>query len=141
MGAWWAFNWRLVARSGGRTARRDFVRRDDVDLSLASMASLIAADPSLAVILVLVLGVTAVSGATDAPNAVAVAVSCRSIKPNTALVLASIFDCVGLVLFSFVSTAVAHTMFAMVDFSGDTVEALHALMAAMVGAILWGVFC
>ena len=105
------------------------------------MGSLIAADPSLAVILVLVMGVTAVSGATDAPNAVAVAVSTRSIKPNTALVLAAIFDCIGLVLFSFISTAVAHTMFAMVDFSGDTHAALHALMAAMIGAILWGVFC
>ena len=112
-----------------------------MDLGLANIAQLAAADPSLIVILVLVFGVTAVSGATDAPNAVAVAVSTRSIKPNTALVLAAIFDCIGLVLFSFVSTAVAHTMFAMVDFSGSTSAALHALTAAMVGVILWGVFC
>ena len=112
-----------------------------MDLGLANILSLIAADPSLAVILVLVLLVTAVSGATDAPNAVATAVGTRSIKPTTALVLASIFDCIGLVLFSFISTAVAHTMFAMVDFSGDTTLALHALVAAMIGAIGWGVFC
>ena len=112
-----------------------------MDVGLTAIFQLIAVDPSLAVILVLVLCVTAVSGATDAPNAVAAAVSTRSIKPMTALVLASIFDCIGLILFSFISTAVAHTMFAMVDFSGDTVEALHALVAAMVGAIIWGVFC
>lgn len=112
-----------------------------MDLNLPTIFALIASDPSLAVILVLVLGVTAVSGATDAPNAVAAAVSTRSIKPTTALVLASVFDCVGLVLFSYISTAVAHTMFAMVDFSGDAHLALHALVAAMVGAIFWGVFC
>ena len=110
-------------------------------LGLANIISLIAADPSLGVILVLVLGVTAVSGATDAPNAVACAVSTRCIEPLHALILASIFDCIGLVVFSYISTAVAHTMFAMVDFSGNTTMALHALMAAMVGAILWGVFC
>lgn len=112
-----------------------------MDLGLSAIVGLIAADPSLAVILVLVLGVTAVSGATDAPNAVAAAVSTRCLRPTQALILASVFDCIGLVLFSFVSTAVAHTMFAMVDFSGDTHEALHALVAAMIGAILWGVFC
>ena len=112
-----------------------------MDLGLQTILGLIVADPSLAVILVLVLAVTAVSGATDAPNAVAAAVSTRSIRPMTALVLASVFDCVGLVLFSFISTAVAHTMFAMVDFSGDARLALHALVAAMVGAIVWGVFC
>lgn len=112
-----------------------------MDLGLANIISLVAADPSLGVILVLVLGVTAVSGATDAPNAVACAVSTRCLEPLHALILASVFDCIGLVAFSYISTAVAHTMFAMVDFSGDNTMALHALTAAMVGAILWGVFC
>ena len=115
--------------------------RTDLDLGLAHIASLVAADPALGVILVLVLGVTAVSGATDAPNAIATAVSTRCLTPNQALVLAAIFNFVGLVGMTYVSTAVAHTMFNMVDFSGDTHQALMALMAAMIGAIIWGVFC
>ena len=42
---------------------------------------------------------------------------------------------------TYISTAVAHTMFNMVDFSGNTHQALLALIAAMIGSIGWGVFC
>ena len=42
---------------------------------------------------------------------------------------------------TFISTAVAKTMFGMVDFSGNTDAALLALVAAMIGAIGWGIFC
>lgn len=100
-----------------------------------------ATQPILLVILVLVIGVTAVSGATDAPNAIATVVSTRCLKPGAAIVLAAVFNFVGLVGMTFISTAVAKTMFGMVDFSGDTDAALLALMAAMIGAIGWGVVC
>ena len=99
------------------------------------------AQPILFVILILVIGVTAVSGATDAPNAIATVVSTRCLKPNTAIALAAVFNFVGLVGMTFISTAVAKTMFGMVDFSGDTNAALLALVAAMIGAIAWGVIC
>ena len=99
------------------------------------------AQPSLFVILILVIGVTAVSGATDAPNAIATVVSTRCLKPNVAIGLAAVFNFVGLVGMTYISTAVAKTMFGMVDFSGNTDAALYALMAAMIGAILWGIFC
>ena len=112
-----------------------------MDLSLMAIMAQIATYPSLAVIIVLVLIVTIVSGATDAPNAIATAVSTRCLTVNQALVLAAVFNFVGLVGMTYISTAVAHTMFNMVDFSGDTHQALMALMAAMIGAILWGVFC
>ena len=95
----------------------------------------------LIVVLVLVLGVTVVSGATDAPNAIATAVSTRCLKPGVALGLAAVFNFVGLVGMTYISTAVAHTMFNMVDFSGDTHKAFMALIAAMIGSIAWGVFC
>lgn len=97
--------------------------------------------PLLLVILGLVLGVTIVSGATDAPNAIASAVSTRCLTPGVALALAAVFNFVGLFGMTFISTAVAHTMFNMVDFSGDTNKALMALIAAMVGSIAWGIFC
>jgi len=112
-----------------------------VDLSLGVLLSQMASYPSLGVILVLVILVTIVSGATDAPNAIASAVSTRCMKPVTALIAAAIFNFIGVMAIPLVSTAVAKTMFAMVDFSGDTHTALMALMAAMIGSIIWGVFC
>lgn len=112
-----------------------------MDLSLMAILSQVAAYPALAVIIALVIIVTVVSGATDAPNAIATAVSTRCLTPTQALWLAAVFNFVGLVGMTYISTAVAHTMFNMVDFSGDTHQALMALMAAMIGAIVWGVFC
>lgn len=110
-------------------------------LSFVDFISQAMAQPSLFVILILVIGVTAVSGATDAPNAIATVVSTRCLKPNVAIGLAAVFNFVGLVGMTYISTAVAKTMFGMVDFSGNTDAALYALMAAMIGAILWGIFC
>ena len=112
-----------------------------MDLSLAALFAQMASYPTLAVILVLVIGVTLIAGATDAPNAIATAVSTRCMKPTTALALAAIFNFVGLMGMTYVSTAVAHTMFNMVDFSGDPHLALMALMAAMIASIGWGLFC
>ena len=112
-----------------------------MDFSLMAILSQVAAYPALAVIIFLVIVVTVVSGATDAPNAIATAVSTRCLTPTQALWLAAVFNFIGLVGMTYISTAVAHTMFGMVDFSGDTHQALMALMAAMIGAIIWGVFC
>ncbi|HAM14821.1 MAG TPA: inorganic phosphate transporter [Eggerthellaceae bacterium] len=112
-----------------------------MDLGFFAILGQMTTFPALAIILVLVLLVTIISGATDAPNAIATAVSTRCLTPMQALVLAAVFNFVGLVGMTYISTAVAHTMFNMVDFSGDTHKALLALMAAMIGAIVWGVFC
>ena len=112
-----------------------------MDLSLMAIMGQVSTYPSLAVIIVLVIAVTVISGATDAPNAIATAVSTRCLTPTQALVLAAVFNFIGLVGMTYISTAVAHTMFNMVDFSGDTHQALMALMAAMIGAIVWGIVC
>lgn len=110
-------------------------------LTFASFLEQAAAYPVLYVILVLVIGVTVVSGATDAPNAIATAVSTRCLSPNVAIALAAVFNFVGLVGMTYISTSVAETMFGMVDFSGNTDAALMALVAAMIGSIFWGAFC
>ena len=112
-----------------------------MDLSLMGILAQVATYPSLAVIIILALLVTIISGATDAPNAIATAVSTRCLTVTQALWLAAVFNFIGLVGMTYISTAVAHTMFNMVDFSGDTHQALMALMAAMIGAIIWGIFC
>ena len=112
-----------------------------MELTLAMFLSQAGDHPVLLGILALVIGVTVISGATDAPNAIASAVSTRCLSPTAALILAAVFNFVGLVGMTYISTAVAHTMFNMVDFSGNTHQALLALIAAMIGSIGWGVFC
>ena len=112
-----------------------------MELTLSVFMAQAGGHPALLIILALVIGVTVVSGATDAPNAIASAVSTRCLKPGTALALAAIFNFVCLVGMTYVSTAVAHTMFNMVNFSGNTHQALMALIAAMIGSIGWGIFC
>lgn len=112
-----------------------------MDLSLAAFVAQMATYPSLAVIILLVLLVTIISGATDAPNAIATAVSTRCLSPTAALILAAVFNFIGLVGMTYISTAVAHTMFGMVNFSGQTHMALLALEAAMIASISWGFFC
>ena len=112
-----------------------------MELTLQTFIDQAAAHPVLLAILALVIGVTVVSGATDAPNAIASAVSTRCLRPGTALALAAVFNFVGLLGMTYISTAVAHTMFNMVNFSGNPHQALMALMAAMIASIGWGIFC
>ena len=95
-------------------------------------------NPILMVVTLLNIGVIVVNGATDAPNAIASAVSTRCLSPTTALILAAVFNFMGLVGMTYISTAVAHTIFSMVNFGGDSHQALTALMAAMVAIIVWG---
>ncbi|WP_296010135.1 inorganic phosphate transporter [uncultured Adlercreutzia sp.] len=112
-----------------------------MELTLQTFIEQAGSHPLLLAILALVIGVTVVSGATDAPNAIASAVSTRCLKPGVALGLAAVFNFVGLLGMTYISTAVAHTMFNMVNFSGNTHQALMALMAAMIASIGWGIFC
>lgn len=95
--------------------------------------------PILLIVAVLNIGVILVNGATDAPNAIATAVSTRAMSSRRAIIMAAICNFVGLLVISFVSSAVAQTIFSMVDFGGDAHTALIALMAAMIAIIVWGV--
>ncbi len=95
-------------------------------------------NPLLLVVTLLNIGVIIVNGATDAPNAIATAVSTRAMKPRRAIIMAAICNFVGLLVISAISPAVAQTIFGMVDFGGDSHKALVTLMAAMVAIIVWG---
>ena len=109
-----------------------------MDLSLANVLPELASNPILIVTIILSMGVCMVNGATDAPNSIATAISTRSISPKKAIIMAVTGDFLGITLMTFVSTAVADTIFNMVDFQGDSHQALVALLAAMVAIIVWG---
>lgn len=108
-------------------------------LDFGSFLMMLGSNPVLLVILVLTLGATVVNGATDAPNAIAPAVSTRSMGPGPAIIMAAICNFIGLIIITAISSAVAQTIFNMVDFGGNAHQALLALAAAMVAIIVWGV--
>ncbi len=108
-------------------------------VDLPSVISAIVANPVLGIIIILCVGATMVNGATDAPNAIATVVGTRAMPAGRAIMMAAICNFVGLVGITAISTAVAGTIFGMVDFGGDNHAALVALAAAMVAIIVWGV--
>ena len=106
---------------------------------LGAFAAALMGDPVLALIVVLTLGATVVNGATDAPNAIATVVGTKAMRPGPAIAMAAVCNFVGLAAITMVSSAVALTIFKMVDFGGDNQAALIALAAAMVaGRLVWG---
>ena len=94
-------------------------------------------NPVLLVIMFLILGVIFVNGWIDAPNSIATSVSTHSIKPKNALIMAGIFNFLGVFVMSFISTNVAKTMYNMVNFGNDNNISLIAICSAMIAVIIW----
>lgn len=95
-------------------------------------------NPALVAVTLLNIGVIVVNGATDAPNAIATVVATRCMSAKAAIIMAAVCNFFGLLVITLISSAVANTIFHMVDFGGDHHAALIALMAAMVAIIVWG---
>ncbi len=94
-------------------------------------------NPTLGVTVVLTLGVILVNGWTDAPNAIATAVSTRSMSPRVAIIVAAIFNFLGVLVMTMINSSVAMTIYNMVDFGGDPHTALVALCAALFAIVIW----
>lgn len=100
---------------------------------------LIKTYPMLGISIILVFGVIFINGWTDAPNAIATCISTKAIKPKAAIIMAAIFNFIGVFSMYFLTTATADTISNMVDFGTDYITALDALCAGMIGVIAWGV--
>ena len=59
-------------------------------IDLAFFLGQLVQNPVLVVVVVLNIGVIVVNGATDAPNAIATAVSTRAMKPRHAIIMAAV---------------------------------------------------
>lgn len=99
----------------------------------------VAANPALLVTVLLTTGVIFVNGWTDAPNAIATCVSTRAIPPRAAIMMAAVFDFLGVFVMTSVNATVAQTVYNMVDFGGDSHNALVALCAALFAIVVWAV--
>jgi len=93
-------------------------------------------NPALFITSALILGVILVNGWTDAPNAIATCVSTRSITPKNAIIMASVFNFLGVLVMTMVNKSVAETISNMVYF-GESHNALVALCAALVAIVVW----
>lgn len=94
-------------------------------------------NPMLLVASLLTLGVILVNGWTDAPNAIATCVSTRSIGVRSAILMAAVFNFLGVFVMTSLNASVAMTIYNMVDFGEDARSALIALCAAMAAIVIW----
>ncbi len=94
-------------------------------------------NPPLLITVVLILAVILVNGWTDAPNAIATVVSTRSMRPRSAILMATIFNFLGVFVMTIFQAEVAQTIYNMVDFGHDPQTSLIALCAALVAIVLW----
>lgn len=106
-------------------------------ITLTEFLSEFFTNPALMITVILTLGVVMVNGGTDAPNAIATCISTRSLSPRLAIILAAVFDFLGVFIMSMINAKVAETIYKMVDFGGDPHEALVALCAALIAIVIW----
>ncbi len=95
------------------------------------------ANPLLFLAVALTLGVILVNGWTDAPNAIATCVVTRCMPPRAAILMAAVFNFLGVFVMTLVNATVAETITKMVDFGSDPDKAIIALSAALFAIVLW----
>ena len=110
-----------------------------MDVSLAQFVAQVVSNPILAVTVLLTLGVIFVNGWTDAPNAIATAVTTRTINIRPAIIMSAVFNFLGVLLMTMINSSVASTISNMVDFGTDTQMALVALCAALFSIVVYSV--
>ncbi len=110
-----------------------------MDLSFLYFWEQMMANSLLLMSVVLTLGVILVNGWTDAPNAIATCVVTRCLSPRLAILMAAVFNFLGVIIMSLVNATVAETITKMVDFGTNSHEAIVALSAALFAIVLWAI--
>ncbi len=96
---------------------------------------------AMVISVVLVLAVIFVNGWTDAPNAIATAVSTRCLSPRVAIIIAVVFNTLGAAVMTIFNSKVAETISKMVRF--DAAKNLPAnaplivLAASLAAIVIW----
>ena len=95
------------------------------------------ANPLLFMAVALTLGVILVNGWTDAPNAIATCVVTRCMSERAAILMAAVFNFLGVFVMTMINSTVTATITNMVNFGSNTQEAIVALSAALFAIVLW----
>lgn len=110
-----------------------------MDFSLSYFLNAVSSDPVLLITALLTLGVIFVNGWTDAPNAIATCITTRCLNARTAILISAAFNFLGVLIMTRINSSVASTISNMVDFGGNTQQALIALCAALVSIVVYSV--
>lgn len=110
-----------------------------MEVSLAQFLDQVSTNPIMAISVLLTLGVIFVNGWTDAPNAIATCISTRCMNVRPAIIMSAVFNFLGVLIMTSINSSVASTISNMVDFGGDTHEALIALCAALFSIVVYSV--
>lgn len=110
-----------------------------MEFSFESFIQGITSNPVLLITVLLTLGVIFVNGWTDAPNAIATCVTTHCMKIRSAIWMSAIFNFLGVFIMTQINSSVASTISNMVDFGGNTREALIALCAALFSIVVYSV--
>ena len=108
-----------------------------MDVSFSYFIQQMSTNPALLVTVLLTLGVIFVNGWTDAPNAIATCVTTRCMNVRAAIMMSAVFNFLGVFIMTQINSAVASTISNMVDFGGNTQEALIALCAALFSIVVY----
>ncbi len=108
-----------------------------MDLTFQYFWQAVTANPLLALAVLLTLGVILVNGWTDAPNAIATCVVTRCMSARGAIMMAAVFNFLGVYLMSMFNATVAETITKMVDFGNNSHEAIVALSGALFAIVVW----
>ncbi len=108
-----------------------------MDLTFQYFWQAVTANPLLALAVLLTLGVILVNGWTDAPNAIATCVVTRCMSARGAIMMAAVFNFLGVYLMSMFNATVAETITKMVDFGDNSHEAIVALSGALFAIVVW----
>lgn len=68
-------------------------------------------------------------------------VSTQAIHPRAAIIMAAVFNFLGVLVMTIFNAGVASTIYNMVDFGGDPHESLIALCAALLAIVVWANGC
>ena len=110
-----------------------------MDVSLSYFLSEMTASPIMLITVVLTLGVIFVNGWTDAPNAIATCISTRCMNVRSAILMSAAFNFLGVFIMTHINSSVVSTISNMVDFGGNTQDALIALCAALFSIVVYSV--
>ena len=110
-----------------------------MDVSFSTFLQGIVSNPILLITVALTLGVIFVNGWTDAPNAIATCITTRCIGTRNAIWMSAVFNFLGVFVMTQINSSVASTISNMVDFGGNTHEALIALCAALFSIVVYSV--
>jgi PiT family inorganic phosphate transporter len=110
-----------------------------MSINFLTFLSEAASNPAFIITILLTLAVIMVNGWTDAPNAIATCVSTRAMTAPAAILMAAVFNFLGVLIMTMINSKVAYTIFNMVDFSGNAHQASGALCAALCAIVIWAV--